>query len=97
MGTSSSFMYQYVNIDDCWTNSPQNTDPLRVGPLRDDQGTLIPSRHFPDMKALTDFIHEKGRKAGIYISPRPLTCGGFAGSFGHEAPDAKTFADPPNP
>jgi alpha-galactosidase len=38
-------------------------------------------------------VHGKGLKAGIYISPGPLTCGGFAGSYGHEAQDAKTFAD----
>ena len=85
--------YQYVNIDDCWMNAPNNKDPLRVGPLRDNQGMLIPNRHFPDMNALTDYIHGKGLKAGIYISPGRLTCGGFAGSFGHEAQDARTFAE----
>jgi alpha-galactosidase len=85
--------YQYANIDDCWMNSPHNRDPLRVGPLRDANGTLIPNHYFPDMKALTDYIHAKGLKAGIYISPGPLTCGGFAGSFRHEAHDARTFAD----
>jgi alpha-galactosidase len=31
-------------------------------------------------------------KAGIYTSPGPLTCGGFAGSFRHEEQDARTFA-----
>ena len=45
------------------------------------------------MKALTDYIHAKGLKAGIYTSPGPLTCGGFAGSFQHEAADARQFAD----
>jgi alpha-galactosidase len=85
--------YQYVNIDDCWMNAPKHDDPLRVGPLRDTQGNLIPNGHFPDMRGLTDYIHSKGLKAGTYISPGPLTCGGFAGSFGHEAQDAKQFAD----
>jgi alpha-galactosidase len=45
------------------------------------------------MKALTDSIHAKGLKAGIYTSPGPLTCAGFAGSYQHEAQDAQQFAD----
>ena len=56
--------YQYVNIDDCWMNSPSNADPLRVGPLRDAAGNMLPNRHFPDMKSLTAYIHAKGLKAG---------------------------------
>jgi alpha-galactosidase len=84
--------YQYVNIDDCWANAPKNADPLRVGPLRDPQGNILPNRHFPDMKSLTDSIHAKGLKAGIYTSPGPLTCAGFAGSYRHEAQDARQFA-----
>jgi len=85
--------YQYVSIDDCWMNAPQHSDPLRVGPLRDAQGNILPNKHFPDMKALTDYIHAKGLKAGIYTSPGPLTCAGFAGAYQHEEQDAKQFAD----
>lgn len=85
--------YSYVNIDDCWMNAPKQSDPLRVGPLRDDRGNIIPNRHFPDMKALTDYIHARGLKAGIYTSPGPLTCAGFAGSHGYEAQDARQFAE----
>ena len=84
--------YQYVNIDDCWMNAPKNNDPKRVGPLRDEQGTLIPNYYFPNMKGLTDYIHEKGLKAGIYTSPGTLTCGGFAGAWQHEEQDARQFA-----
>ena len=84
--------YQYVNIDDCWMNSPSNPDPLRGGALRDSGGNILPNRHFPDMKSLTAYIHARGLKAGIYTSPGPLTCAGFAGSYGHEAADAKQFA-----
>ena len=32
-------------------------------------------------------------KAGLYTSPGPKTCAGFAGSYRHEAQDAKLFAD----
>lgn len=85
--------YQYVDIDDCWMNAKKNKDPKRVGPSRDAQGNILPNSYFPDMKWLTDYIHSKGLKAGIYTSPGPTTCGGFTGSFGHEAQDAKQFAD----
>lgn len=85
--------YQYVNIDDCWMNAPKNNDPLRVGLLRDENGNIIPNEHFPDMKGLTDYIHAKGLKAGIYTSPDPLTCGGFTGAYQHEQQDARQFAD----
>ncbi len=84
--------YQYVSIDDCWMNAPKHGDPLRVGPLRDAKGNIVPNKHFPDMKALTDYIHAKGLKAGIYTSPGPFTCAGFAGTYQHEAQDAKQFA-----
>ncbi len=84
--------YQYVSIDDCWMNSPGHADPMRVGPLRDAAGNILPNKHFPDMKALTDYIHAKGLKAGTYTSPGPLTCARFAGSYGHEEQDAKQFA-----
>ncbi len=85
--------YEYVNIDDCWMNAPKNNDPMRVGPLRNEQGNMLPNRHFPDMKGLTGYIHAKGLKAGIYSSPGTLTCGGFAGSWQHEEQDARQFAD----
>ena len=84
--------YQYVNIDDCWMNAPNNKDSLRVGPLRDEQGNILPNHHFPDMKGLTDYIHSKGLKAGLYTSPGTLTCGGFAGAYQHEEQDARQFA-----
>lgn len=84
--------YQYVNIDDCWMNAPANNDPMRIGPLRDEQGNIIPNKHFPDMKELTNYIHSYGLKAGIYTSPGPLTCGGFAGAFQYEEQDALQFA-----
>ncbi len=85
--------YQYVSIDDCWMNAPKSEDPLRVGPLRDEQGNILPNRHFPDMRALTAHIHGYGLKAGIYTSPGPFTCAGFSGSYQHEAQDARQFAD----
>ena len=51
------------------------------------------NRRFPDMKALTDYIHCKGLKAGIYTSPGPLTCAGHEGAFGHEQLDVERFVE----
>lgn len=84
--------YAYVNIDDCWMNTRKHQDPMRVGPFRDENGEILPNKHFPDMKALTDYIHAKGLKAGLYTSPGPTTCAGFAGAWQHEEQDARTFA-----
>ncbi|MGI8905124.1 MAG: NPCBM/NEW2 domain-containing protein [Candidatus Sumerlaeaceae bacterium] len=84
--------YSYVCIDDCWMNAPRHADSKRVGPLRDEQGNILCNTYFPNMNALTDYIHGKGLKTGIYTSPGPLTCGGFCGSYQHEAQDASQFA-----
>jgi alpha-galactosidase len=76
--------YEYINIDACWQGE------------RDAKGVIHSNEHFPDMKALGNYIHSKGLKFGIYSSPGPLTCGErlghFAGSYGHEEQDAKTYA-----
>jgi alpha-galactosidase len=89
----ADFGYQYVNIDDCWMVKPGSPDPELGGPERDDSGALRPNRRFPDMKALTDYIHSKGLKAGLYTSPGPFTCAKFAGSWQHEEIDARKFAE----
>lgn len=84
--------FTYVNIDDCWARKPGSQDPDLSGDTRDAQGNLLTSKRFPDMRALTDYIHSKGLKAGTYISPGKLTCAGFTGSYGHEEQDARQFA-----
>ena len=61
--------YQYVSIDDCWMNAPEITTRCGLGRLRDARGHIVPNKHFPDMPALTAYIHAKGLKAGIYTSP----------------------------
>lgn len=84
--------YAYVNIDDGWNIRPGSTDPAVGGPARDENGNLRTNRNFPDLKALTDYVHSKGLKIGIYIGPGPLTCAGFEGSYQHEEQDARQFA-----
>jgi alpha-galactosidase len=72
--------YVYVNIDDTWEGT------------RDAQGNIQTNEKFPDMKALSAYVHSQGLKLGIYSSPGPKTCAGYEGSFNHEEQDAKTFA-----
>jgi alpha-galactosidase len=72
--------FSYVNVDDGWQKG------------RDADGEIVPNEKFPDMKALADYVHSKGLKLGIYSSPGPKTCGGYEGSYRHEAQDARTYA-----
>ena len=72
--------YIYVNIDDCWQGA------------RDEKGVLHPNEKFPDMKGLSDYVHAKGLKLGIYSSPGPKTCADHEGSLGHEELDAQAYA-----
>ena len=100
----ADFGYTYVNIDDCWMriqeehyNSIQERlagiDKERIiGELRDNKGNILPNDNFPDMKAMTDYIHAKGLRAGIYTSPGPRTCQRYAGSYEHEGQDAQQYA-----
>jgi len=90
------FGWAYINLDDFWemNNSEQNEDRDELrGPARDENGMILPNKSFPDMKAMTDYIHSFGFKAGLYSSPGPLTCGGCEGSYGHEREDAKRWAE----
>ena len=72
--------YVYVNIDDTWEGD------------RDANGVLHTNSKFPDMKALADYVHSRGLKLGIYSSPGPKTCAGFAASLDHEVQDAQLYA-----
>lgn len=76
--------YIYVVIDDCWSLKK-----------RDENGRLVPDpEKFPSgMKALSDYIHSKGLKLGIYSCAGVKTCAGYPGSFEYEFIDAETFAE----
>ena len=88
----ADYGYQYVNIDDCWMVKPGDPNPEIGGEPREPDGTIRPNRRFPDMSALSEYIHSKGLKFGIYTSPGPRTCAGFEGAYQHEEQDAQTFA-----
>ena len=74
--------YIYLNLDDGWHGE------------RDEQGFIqVDPQKFPSgMKALADYVHSKGMKLGIYSDAGWKTCGGCAGSYGHEFQDAYTYA-----
>lgn len=76
--------YEYLVIDDCWS--------LRE---RDENGRLVADpKKFPHgMKAVADYVHQKGLKFGMYSCAGNLTCAGYPGSFEHEFIDAATFAE----
>ncbi len=73
--------WTYINIDDCWEDG------------RDTDGNVLSNKKFPDMKALTDYVHRKGLKIGLYSSPGPKTCAGHEGSYKHEELDARRYAE----
>ena len=73
--------YNYVNVDDGWADF-----------FRDDNGYIIVNEKFPSgMKALGDYIHDKGLKFGIYSDAGYFTCGFQAGSIYHEEHDVANY------
>jgi alpha-galactosidase len=73
--------WTYINIDDCWEAG------------RDADGMVLSNQKFTDMKALTDYVHSKGLKIGLYSSPGPKTCAGHEGSYKHEELDARRYGE----
>jgi alpha-galactosidase len=82
--------YRFINIDDGYFGG------------RDANGKLFPNqKKFPSgMKALADYIHGKGLKAGIYTDAGKNTCGFIydndslgigVGIYGHVEDDCHTF------
>ena len=82
--------YTYINVDDGFFG------------YRDEQGNLCthPQRFPNGMKAVADYIHSKGLKAGIYSDAGGNTCGSLwdkdmngvgVGLYGHEHQDADLF------
>lgn len=76
--------YEYIVIDDCWAEMERSAD-----------GKLVPdAKKFPNgMKHVSDYIHSKGLKFGMYSCAGLMTCAGYPSSFDHEFVDARTFAE----
>jgi alpha-galactosidase len=58
--------WTYINIDDGWETEK-----------RIPSGEITGNEKFPDFKELSEYVHGKGLKLGIYSSPGPMTCGGY--------------------
>lgn len=75
--------YNYIFIDDGWQGGRDKYNNIKPDPQKFPSG----------MKALCDYVHERGMKIGIYSDAALLTCAGYTGSLGFEEKDAKVFAE----
>ena len=75
--------YEYVIIDDCWQGPRDKDGRITADPVKFPSG----------IKALSDYIHAKGLKFGIYSDAGRMTCGRRPGSQGYEFQDARTYAE----
>jgi alpha-galactosidase len=74
--------YTYIVVDDCWHGQRDSLGFIQADPV-----------NFPSgIKALTDYIHSKGLKFGIYSCAGNKTCAGRPASRGHEYQDAISYA-----
>ena len=77
--------YEYLVIDDCWSERQRDAETDKIIP---------DAKKFPNgMKAVSDYVHEKGLKFGMYSCAGVRTCADYPGSFDHEFLDAETFAE----
>ncbi len=74
--------YDHIFIDDGWQGGRDNRNNIIADPVKFPSG----------IKALADYMHQRGIKLGIYSDAAQLTCAGYTASLGFEAQDAKTFA-----
>lgn len=75
--------YRYMCIDDKWAEFSRKDNHL------------VPVKEkFPDLKGLTDKVHQKGLKIGIYSDAGSYTCSmAQPGSYGMELTDATDFVN----
>ena len=74
--------YVYLNLDDGWHGERDEQGFIHADPVKFPSG----------IKALADYLHERGLKLGIYSDAGTNTCACYAGSNGHEYQDAFTYA-----
>ncbi|KAJ8468688.1 hypothetical protein ONZ51_g9486 [Trametes cubensis] len=77
--------YEYINIDDCWSEMQRDPSTGRIVP--------DPSKFPNGISGVADQVHALGLKFGIYSDAGTATCAGFPGSLGNELLDATTFAE----
>ena len=74
--------YVYLNLDDGWHGERDENGFVHEDPVKFPSG----------MKALADYLHERGLKLGIYSDAGNFTCACYTGSLGHEYQDAIAYA-----
>uniref|UniRef100_A0A914VZT5 Alpha-galactosidase n=1 Tax=Plectus sambesii TaxID=2011161 RepID=A0A914VZT5_9BILA len=76
--------YNSIHIDDCWLEMNRSADGKLVADrVRFQSGIL----------ALSNYMHERGLKLGLYEDYGTKTCAGYPGSYGYMEMDANTFAE----
>ncbi|KAK3676807.1 hypothetical protein LTR78_003011 [Recurvomyces mirabilis] len=75
--------YQYVNIDDCWTQQGRNGSGYLVAD---------PSKWPNGVAYVANQVHSMGLKFGLYGDAGKQTCGGHPGSMGYETKDAQLLS-----
>ncbi len=84
---SSGFVdkgYVYLNLDDCWQLSRDTT----TGRIQEDK------EKFPSgIKTLSNYVHSKGMKFGLYSSAGTKTCEGRPGGLYFEEIDAQVYEE----
>jgi alpha-galactosidase len=75
--------YLYLVLDDGWMTME-----------RDSAGNLVadPQKFPHGMKALADYVHQKGLKFGLYNCAGTKTCAGYPGTRGYEYQDGRYYA-----
>nr|CAD7405146.1 unnamed protein product [Timema cristinae] len=75
--------YEYIILGDCVVSKERDTN----GKLQPD-----PNRFPSGFKNLSDYIHSKGLKFGMYTNYGTSTCAGYPALIGHMEQDIKQFA-----
>ncbi|KAJ3134119.1 Kinesin- protein 6 [Physocladia obscura] len=74
--------YNHVNVDDCWQLSRNASGYIQEDPAAFPSG----------IKTLSDYVHSKGLKFGLYSSAGTLTCQRRPGGLHFEKQDAESYA-----
>ena len=73
--------WSYINIDDTWQGKREGPDTA-----------LQPNEKFKDFKAMVDYIHSIGLKAGLYSTPYVASYAGYVGASSDSVKGGETFA-----
>ena len=76
--------YTYLVLDDGWMSMQRDS---KTGDLIAD-----PEKFPHGMKAVSDYVHSKGLKFGLYNCAGTKTCAGYPGTRGYEYQDARLYA-----